>query len=62
MKTPSQRLKSLVATMRGGQTTEAPVIQKESVSEAQEDNTQSQLQAEEDNSQLKSQTEEDSQG
>ena len=50
----SQRLKSLVATVRGGQTTEAPVILEESVTEARESNTHSQFQAEEDNPQLMS--------
>ena len=49
MNTHSQTLKSLVATVRGGQKTEALKVQEESVTELQEDNLQSQSQAEEDN-------------
>ena len=49
MNNDSYRLKSLVATVRGGQITEALVVQVESVTGAQENNPQSQSQPEEDN-------------
>ena len=49
MTTYSQRLKSLVLTVRLGQTTKAKVVQEDSVTETQENNSQSQSHAEEDN-------------